>query len=104
MTPQDYENEQDVPSGSQGGDHSPDFLGENDSGLDRRSTPPHEKGRASEPLSLATPAVLHVIVDVADVSTLQEEGGPEVVQEVIREAIERDGLDSVLHRLRRSEA
>lgn len=44
--------------------------------------------------------VLHVVVTEADERTLMAEGGPEVVSEVIREAIEREGLAVVLDRLR----
>lgn len=62
--------------------------------------PSPRENAASDTFALPTPAVLHVVVDVADVPALEEEGGPEVVQEFLREAIERDGLPSVLRRLR----
>lgn len=87
-------------SGTGTTDHSTPFLGENDSGLDRTSRPPHKRDAPSDNLASPAPAVLHVVVDVADVPALEQEGGPEAVAEVVREAIERDGLHSVIRRLR----
>lgn len=79
--------------GPRGEDGSPRNTRGRSSGLDRARTPPHEK---NDP----TPQVIHVIVDTADIRALEAAGGPDVVAEVFREAIERDGLHNVLKRIR----
>lgn len=83
---------------SQRGALDPISRGELKRARPNEPSPPREPTPVSEDATLK-PVVIHVVVTEADIRALHAAGGPEAVAERLTEAIERDGLRSVLRRL-----